>query len=88
MPNDTQRTTESGGITIDSFEDQMKRLESIVSQLETGGVPLNESLALFEEGMVLLKGLQSILEMAETRIEELINDGTNVLATESIDIND
>jgi len=88
MPNDTQRTTESGGITIDSFEDHMKRLESIVSQLETGGVPLNESLALFEEGMVLLKGLQSILEMAETRIEELVNNGTNVLATESIDSND
>ena len=88
MPNDTRGKSESTGLTIDSFEKQLKRLETIVSQLETGGAPLHESLALFEEGMELLKQLQSILEMTETRIEELIDNGTTILAPESIDLND
>jgi|GEM_PF-393468 len=88
MPNDTRGKSESTGLTIDSFEKQLKRLETIVSQLETGGVPLHESLALFEEGMELLKQLQSILEMTETRIEELIDNGTTIPAPESIDLND
>lgn len=88
MPNDTRGTSESPGLTIDSFEEQLKRLETIVSQLETGGAPLQDSLALFEEGMDLLKKLQSILEMAETRIEELIGNGTTILPPESVDINE
>jgi len=88
MQNDTRETSEQEGLRINSFEEQLKRLELIVSQLETGGVPLHESLALFEEGMELLKRLQSMLEMAETRIEELLGNGTTILAPDSVDINE
>ncbi|HEX6771120.1 MAG TPA: exodeoxyribonuclease VII small subunit, partial [Acidobacteriaceae bacterium] len=35
------------------FEDSLKRLETIVAQLEEGDLPLEDSLKLFEEGMRL-----------------------------------
>ena len=37
-----------------SFEEAMKRLEEIVSHLEKGDIPLEESIRLFEEGSGLL----------------------------------
>ena len=36
-----------------TFEESMQRLEQIVTQLERGEAPLDESLALFEEGLKL-----------------------------------
>ena len=37
-----------------SFEEAIKRLETIVHRLEAGNIPLEESLKLFEEGMRLI----------------------------------
>ena len=65
--NDTAVSNELG-----AFEKDLGRLEEIVSLLEKGGTTLRESLALFEEGMILGKRLQRVLEHAELRIEELI----------------
>ncbi len=36
-----------------SFEDAYRQLESVVQKLEAGGLPLEESIALYEEGMRL-----------------------------------
>lgn len=64
---------------IGAFEKDLGRLEEIVSLLEKGGTTLQESLELFEEGMTLGKKLQRVLEHAELRIEELIeNDDGNL----------
>lgn len=55
-----------------SFEQAVQRLGEIVESLEEGDQPLEESIALFEEGMVLAQSSQDILDRAERRIEELL----------------
>ena len=45
-----------------SFEESMQRLEEIVRLLERGDVPLEESLALFEEGSGLIARCSKLLQ--------------------------
>ena len=56
---------------IISFEDSMKRLDEIVLHLEKGDVPLQESVALFEEGTRLLASCSSMLDEAEQIVVKL-----------------
>jgi exodeoxyribonuclease VII small subunit len=59
-----------------SFERAIQRLGEIVESLEDGEQPLEESIALFEEGMSLARSSQEILDRAERRIEELLSVDT------------
>ncbi len=54
-----------------SFDDGLDRLEALVHQLETGGLPLEEALRVFEEGVQLSQGLQAQLADAQRRVEVL-----------------
>ena len=54
-----------------AFEEALARLEGIVDKLEDGQATLEESLALFEDGMRLKAACQSKLERAETHVAEL-----------------
>jgi len=63
------------------FEDSLARLEQIVSQLETGNLPLEESLRVFEEGVTLARRCARYLEEAEKRIELLTKDEAGALGT-------
>ena len=56
------------------FEDCLARLEQIVSALETGNLPLEESLKVFEEGVTLARQCSRYLDDAERRIEMLVKD--------------
>jgi exodeoxyribonuclease VII small subunit len=56
------------------FEDAMARLETIVSELERGDLPLDESLRIFEEGIKLSKTCLKMLDDAERKVEILIQD--------------
>ena len=56
------------------FEDSLKRLEQIVDQLENKEAPLDQSLALFEEGIGLAKACQQRLEQAKKKVEVLIKE--------------
>lgn len=58
-------------VTPVTFEESLSSLESIVQQLETGKLPLGESLAQYEEGVGFLKTCYSQLSSAERRIELL-----------------
>ena len=58
-----------------SFEDAMGRLGQIVEQLERGDLPLEASLALFEEGVRLARVSQERLDRVEKRIDELLGVG-------------
>lgn len=60
------------------FEDAMKELEQIASQLEKGDLNLDQSVTKFEEGMKLSKTCNKILEDAEKRISILIKNEDNV----------
>ena len=54
-----------------SFEDALKRLEETVKVLESGTVPLEESLKLFEEGVALVKLCNGKLDEAEQKVKIL-----------------
>lgn len=62
-----------------SFEEAMKGLEQIATELEKGDLNLDESVAKFEEGMKLSKTCNEILENAEKRISILIKNGDEVV---------
>lgn len=55
-----------------SFEGAMERLEDIVSRLESGDVPLETAIELFQEGMRLSQLCGTKLEQVERKIEVLI----------------
>ena len=57
-----------------TFEDAMKRLEEIVQQLETGDLPLEESLRVFEEGTKLATFCSRTLEQAEKKVALLVRE--------------
>ena len=57
-----------------NFEDALKRLEDIVRKLESGDVPLDQSIALYSE-VEKLRGLcQQRLEAAQAKIEKITLD--------------
>ena len=58
------------------FEDALKRLEEIVDKLEAGDVPLEDSLALYEEGISLFRHCSSKLEEAKKKVEILAKKGS------------
>lgn len=57
---------------VASFESCLEELERVVKELETGDLPLERSLVLFEKGMDLSESCRKQLEDAETRVEMLI----------------
>ena len=63
-----------------SFEDNISRLEEIVSMLERGDAQLKDSLALFEEGTKLVATCSDMLEKAQQQVVKLQKsaDGTPV----------
>jgi len=60
---------------IQDFESALTELESIVSRLEQGDLPLEQSLGLFERGVQLSRFCHTKLEDAERRIEVLTERG-------------
>ncbi len=55
-----------------AFEAIVARLEAVVRELESGELPLERSLALFEEGVRLARAGGERLDRAEMRVEELL----------------
>jgi exodeoxyribonuclease VII small subunit len=66
------------------FEDCLARLEQIVGRLETGNLPLEESLKIFEEGIGLARSCARYLEDAEKRIEVLARDESGTLGARPV----
>ena len=55
-----------------SFEQALRALEDVVRRLETGEVPLEESIDLYERGEQLRKHCQARLDAAQARIEKIV----------------
>ena len=55
-----------------AFEAALARLEEIVRALDGGAAPLDESLALFEEGVGLVKLCSGKLDAAEQKVKILV----------------
>ena len=55
-----------------SFEDALRALEDVVRRLESGDVPLDDSITLYERGEALRKHCQARLDAAQARIEKIV----------------
>ncbi|HJH27040.1 MAG TPA: exodeoxyribonuclease VII small subunit [Methanophagales archaeon] len=69
------------GETI-TFEDAMKKLESIVETLGEGNLSLEESLKMFEEGMELCKFCNTKLDEAGYKVEKLMEKEGSEISVE------
>lgn len=58
--------------SVGGFDEAVEKLEGIVERLETEDLPLEESLRLFEEGVLLARASQGKLDAAERKVEELL----------------
>ncbi len=59
-------------LKVKDFESALKKLEDIVTQLESGDLALEKSLELFEEGVSISRFCSGKLEEAERRVETLM----------------
>ncbi|MDR2471183.1 MAG: exodeoxyribonuclease VII small subunit [Treponema sp.] len=56
-----------------NFEERLSKLETLGETIRKPGVPLEEALKAFEEGVKLAQALEKDLEKIESRIEILLN---------------
>src|SRR5881397_1043289 len=82
-PGGVSASPAAGSLT---FEAAMKRLGEIVEQLESGELPLDESLRLFEEGVGLSKRAGELLNQAERKVEALTRAANGTLRAVPFDV--
>jgi len=68
-----------------SFEAALKQLEEIVTKLERGDVPLEESIAIYERGEALKKHCEALLARAEERVEKIRSQEGKAVGLEPLD---
>ena len=68
-----------------SFEAALKQLEEIVTKLERGDVPLEESIAIYERGEALKKHCEALLARAEERVEKIRSQEGKAIGVEPLD---
>lgn len=56
-----------------NFEKEIKRLDEIISKISSTNTDLDESLALYEEGKLIIKTLSEAIDEAKEKIEKVIN---------------
>jgi exodeoxyribonuclease VII small subunit len=59
-------------ISAMTFEDALRALEDVVRRLESGDVPLDDSITLYERGEALRRHCQARLDAAQARIEKIV----------------
>ncbi len=62
-----------------SFESSLQRLEEIVGEMESDGLPLDRALALFEEGVEHLRAATAALSRAEASVKVLTERADGVM---------
>lgn len=65
-------TTTDGAIDALTFDEALAELQRTVAELEAGGQPLEEALALYERGVALQGRLDRLLADAELQIRRLV----------------
>lgn len=71
--------------TPESFEEAMKRLDAIVAKLEEDKLPLDEMLAIYEEGVALARYCGEKLEAAEQKVRLIARQADGSVALEDFD---
>ncbi len=58
-----------------NFEESLADLEQLIAEMESGELPLEDSLKRFEQGIGLIRGCQGALADAEQKVEILTKEG-------------
>jgi exodeoxyribonuclease VII small subunit len=66
-----------------SFDDALAELQRTITELETGNLPLERTLALHERGAALLERCETLLRSAELRMRQLVAKGSTL---ETVDV--
>ena len=82
-PTDTQAPDDAAPPIVDlSFDDALAELQRTIAELETGGLPLERTLALHERGAALLEHCETLLRSAELRMRQLVSKGSGIETVE------
>ncbi|MBI5287921.1 MAG: exodeoxyribonuclease VII small subunit [Chloroflexi bacterium] len=73
---------------VEPFEQLYGRLEACVTRLEQGGLTLDDSIALYEEGMSLARACQERLDGAEQKITRLRETFAPAVASNGAHLNE
>ncbi|MEM8820885.1 MAG: exodeoxyribonuclease VII small subunit [Pseudomonadota bacterium] len=65
-------TDQNADIAAMSFEAALAELDRVVTALEGGEVPLDESIALYERGAQLRKRFEKLLDEAELKVQKIV----------------
>ena len=76
----------SDGNVETPVEEQLRRLEAIVQKLESEAVSLDDSIALFEEGVELAVLVRKRLEASEDRIKQIVEKSEGLFSLEDFDL--
>ena len=83
MTDETSLDTERQRIAALPFDRALGEFKSVVEKLEAGNLPLEESIALFEQGVLLQRRCERMLSEAELRFQRLVESaGGKVRATD------
>ena len=64
-----------GDIAALPFDQALEQLRDVVARLEEGGMPLEQSIELYERGTALHEHCARLLDSAEARVQRLVDDG-------------
>jgi exodeoxyribonuclease VII small subunit len=72
--------------TVDalSFDDALAELQRTVAELESGGQPLEQAIALYERGVALQARCERLLSAAELRVQQLVARAGGALETRDV----
>ncbi len=59
-----------------NYSEKIEQLEKILKDMESGAMPLEKTLALYEQGQKLIRECRDYLTQAEGKISRLDEDGT------------
>lgn len=78
---------QAGETAAPDFEKSLQELETLVSHLERGDLPLADSLALFEKGVALTRSCHSALAEAQQKVSILLQQGAQPVPFDPVDDN-
>jgi len=70
---------------VPRFEDELAKLEAIVTQIDSGELSLEEAITAFERGVGLVRSLNQKLDEAEGRVELLMRGAGGALRSSPLD---
>lgn len=70
------------------FEKSIEELKKIIEKLESGNIPLDDSLALFEKGVKILNSANKKLGDMQKKVEILVKDSEGNIKQQKFDIDD